>query len=83
LERRIYDLLADLGAVALERTQLLQVAQTRLEREQWIREFGERVMRIPDLKAMMAQAAQSLQEAVQADGVVVALTAEGDGGATE
>ena len=78
LEARLYRVLADLGGVALERTELVQQAETRLERERWIRQFGEQVLRIPSLEAMIVEAAQSLQEAVRADGVVISLVAPED-----
>lgn len=72
-EVQLYRIIEDLGGVALAHIQLVQVAEARVEQERWLREFGERVMRVPDLDAMMAQAAQSLQDAVQADGVVVSI----------
>ena len=73
LEVQLYRIIKDLGGAALARIQLVQDAEARVERERWLREFGERVMRMPDLDTMMAEAAQSLQDVVQADGVVVSI----------
>ena len=70
---QLYRIIKDLGGAALARIQLVQDAEARVERERWLREFGERVMRMPDLDTMMVQAAESLQDVVQADGVVVSI----------
>jgi len=59
--------------VALERTLLILEAQTRLEQERWIREFGEQLMRLSDLRVVMEQATGSLRELVKADGVTLTL----------
>ncbi len=75
LERQLYRVLADLCGVALERIKLVQDAQTRLNRERWIRQFADQMMRIPDLQTMVVEAAEALQDVVQAEGVVVSLTA--------
>lgn len=72
-EMQLYRIIEDLGGAALARIHVMQVAEARVERERWLREFGERVMRMPDLNTMMAEAAQALQDAVQADGVVVSI----------
>jgi GAF domain-containing protein len=74
LQGQLQRVLANLATVALERIRLLHEAQTRVSRERWLREFGEQVMRIPDLEMMVAQSAQLLQDAVQADGVLLSLT---------
>jgi hypothetical protein len=74
LETQVYRAVEEFGSVTLERIASLREVQTRLEREQWLREFSERVLQTPDLEAMLAQAAQSLQEVVYADGVIAALT---------
>lgn len=73
LESQLYRIIKDLGGAALARIKLIQDAEARVERERWLREFGERVMRMPDLDTMMVQAAESLLDAVQADGVVVSI----------
>ena len=73
LQGQLQRVLANLATVALERIRLLHEAQTRVSRERWLREFGEQVMRIPDLEMMVAQSAQMLQDAVQADGVLLSL----------
>lgn len=78
LQGQLYRVLADLAGVALERMRLVQAAHTRLERERWLRDFGERVMRLPDLKSLMTESTQLLQQVVQADGVVVSLVASDD-----
>ncbi|MGC9395256.1 MAG: GAF domain-containing protein [Anaerolineae bacterium] len=74
LETQIYRAIGEFGGVTLEKIALLREAQTRLAQEQWLREFSERVLQTPDLEAMLAQAAQSLQDVVHADGVVATLT---------
>ncbi|MFN2108229.1 MAG: GAF domain-containing protein [Anaerolineae bacterium] len=74
LETQVYRAVEAFGSVTLERIASLREVQTRLAREQWLREFSERVLQTPDLEAMLAQAAQSLQEVVYADGVIAALT---------
>lgn len=74
LETQIYRAIGEFGGVMLERIASLREAQTRLAQEQWLREFSERVLQIPDLEAMLMQAAQSLQEVAYADGVVATLT---------
>ncbi|MBN2004977.1 MAG: GAF domain-containing protein [Anaerolineae bacterium] len=79
LQGQLYLVLADLAGRALERIWLLQQAQTHLESERWIREFGEAVMRIPDLATMVAQSAALLQDVSKADGVLVSLSASEQG----
>ncbi len=74
LETQLYRAIGEGGSVTLERIALLREAQTHLAQEQWLREFGERVLQTPDLEAMLTQAMQSLQEVAYADGVVAALT---------
>ncbi len=73
LETQLYRLMGELAGVTLERIAVIHETQVQLERERWLREFGERVVRIPDLEMMMAQAAQSLRDVVQADGVVASI----------
>lgn len=79
LQGQLYRVLADLAGRALERIWLLQQAQSHLESERWIREFGEAVTRIPDLATMIAQSAALLQEVSMADGVLVSLSAPEQG----
>ncbi|MBN2391041.1 MAG: GAF domain-containing protein [Anaerolineae bacterium] len=74
LEMQIYRAIGEFGGVTLERIALLDEVQTRLAQEQWLREFGERVLQTPDLEAMLAQATQSLRDIAYADGVVAAVT---------
>lgn len=74
LETQSYRAIGEFGGVALKKIASLLEAQTRLAQEQWLREFSERVLQTPDLEAMLAQAAQSLQDVVHADGVVATLT---------
>ncbi len=73
LETQLYRIIGELAGVILERIAVIQEAQMQLGRERWLREFGERVIRIPDLEMMIAQAAQSLQDVVQADGVIASI----------
>lgn len=73
LETQLYRAIGECGSVTLERLALLREAQVQLAQEQWLREFGERVLQTPDLEAMLTQAMQSLQEVAYADGVVAAL----------
>ncbi len=74
LETQLFRVIGEGGSVTLERIALLREVQTRLAQEQWLREFGERVLQTPDLEAMLTQAMQSLQEVASADGVAAALT---------
>lgn len=74
LERQLYRVLADLSGVALERIKLVQESQMRLERERWIRQFADHMMRIPDLQTMVVEAAEALREVVQAEGVLISLS---------
>ncbi len=78
LQMQLYRTLSDLAGIALERTALVQRIEARLERERWVQDFGEQVMRIPDLETIMTQSVQALQEIAQADGVMVALTVPED-----
>jgi len=79
LQGQLQRVLTNLATVALERIRLLHEAQTRVGRERWLREFGEQVLRIPDLETMVAQSAQLLQDAVQAESVLVSLAPPGEG----
>lgn len=72
-EEQLYRTLADIAAVTLQRLQLLEASQRRVERELRLREFSDQVLGIFDLQVMVAQAARSLQALADADGVVVAL----------
>ncbi len=73
LETQLYRIIGELAGVTLERIAVIQEARTQLGRERWLREFSERVIRIPELEMLIAQAAQSLQDVVQADGVIAAI----------
>jgi GAF domain-containing protein len=79
LQAQLYRVLADMSGVALERTMLVRQAESRLERERWIREFGEHVMRIPDLETVLVQSTELLQNAVQADSILVSLLPPDEG----
>lgn len=74
LETQLYNVLSDLSAVALERMKLVLDAQGRLGRERWIRDFSGKMMRISDMQLMVVQAAESLQQAVGADGVILSVS---------
>jgi GAF domain-containing protein len=73
LETQLYRIIGELAGVTLDRIAVIREAQMQLGRERWLREFGERVVRIPDLEMMIAQAARSLQDVVQADGVIASI----------
>ncbi|MBN1876242.1 MAG: GAF domain-containing protein [Anaerolineae bacterium] len=73
MEEQLYQVLADLAEVALERVQLVRSAQRRLNEERWMREFTEQMMRVPTLPAVVEQATKSLQTLVNADGVLITL----------
>ncbi|HQK13025.1 MAG TPA: GAF domain-containing protein [Anaerolineae bacterium] len=79
LEMQLYRVIGDLTSVTLERIAVVQEAQRQLEQERWLREFGERVIRTPDLEAMLVQAAQALQDIARADGVRATLVTPADG----
>ncbi|MEJ5309539.1 MAG: GAF domain-containing protein [Anaerolineae bacterium] len=73
LETQLYRVIGEGGSVTLQRLALLREVQTQLAQEQWLREFGERVLQTPDFETMLTQAVQSLQEVAYADGVIAAL----------
>lgn len=77
-EQQLYLALADMAGVAMERTLLVQQSQERVTREHWMREFAERMLGTLDLREMMATAATSLKELLQADGVAVAFERSDD-----
>ncbi len=72
-EEQLYRTLSDIAAVALQRLDLLEASQRRVEQELRLREFSDQMLGIFDLQVMVAQAARSLQTLVDADGVIVAL----------
>ena len=74
LETQLYRLIGELGGATLSKIRAVQEAQAQLERERWLGEFSDRAIRIPDLETLLTQAAQSLQDVVQADGVIASLT---------
>jgi GAF domain-containing protein len=77
-EQQLYLALADMAGVAMERTLLVQQSQERVTREHWMREFAEQMLGTLDLREMMATAATSLKELLQADGVAVAFERSDD-----
>jgi DNA-binding LacI/PurR family transcriptional regulator/GAF domain-containing protein len=61
---RLYEVLSDQAAVALERAELLEQAQQRAEREQQSREMIDHIRRAVDLDQALGAAAEELSRAM-------------------
>jgi DNA-binding LacI/PurR family transcriptional regulator/GAF domain-containing protein len=62
---RLYEVLSDQAAVALERAELLEEAQRRAVREQQARQMIEHIRRAVDLEQALEIAAEELSQAMQ------------------
>jgi GAF domain-containing protein/HAMP domain-containing protein len=76
---RIYEVLVEQAAVALERARLLEVASRRVTEEATLRAVGDRMALATGMEAVVQSAAQSLREVLKASGVYVQLGVEGNG----
>ncbi|MFL7790662.1 MAG: GAF domain-containing protein, partial [Anaerolineae bacterium] len=70
---RLYEVLSDQAAVALERAELLEQAQQRAEREQQSRQMIDRIRRAVDLDQALGAAAEELSRAMGVPHVSVEL----------
>lgn len=61
---RLYEVLSDQAAVALERAELLERAQRRAEQEQQAREMVDRIRRAVDLEQALEAAAEEISRAM-------------------
>lgn len=73
---RLYEVLSDQAAVALERAQLLEEAQRRAEREAQTRQMIDRIRRSMDMTQALQVTAESLAQALQVPHVTIELSLE-------
>jgi DNA-binding LacI/PurR family transcriptional regulator/GAF domain-containing protein len=70
---RLYEVLSDQAAVALERAELLEEAQQRATQEQQARQMIDRIRRAVDLEQALEVAAEELSQAMQVPHVSINL----------
>jgi DNA-binding LacI/PurR family transcriptional regulator/GAF domain-containing protein len=70
---RLYEVLSDQAAVALERAELLEEAQRRATREQQARQMVDRIRQAVDLEQALGIAAEELSQAMQVPHVSIDL----------
>jgi DNA-binding LacI/PurR family transcriptional regulator/GAF domain-containing protein len=73
---RLYEVLSDQAAVALERAQLLEQTQQRAAQEQRARQMIDRIRRAPDVEQALQVAAEELSQAMDVPHVSVELGVE-------
>jgi DNA-binding LacI/PurR family transcriptional regulator/GAF domain-containing protein len=73
---RLYEVLSDQAAVALERAELLERAQRRAEQEQQAREMVDRIRRAVDLEQALEAAAEEISRAMGVPHVSIDLSLE-------
>ncbi len=73
---RLYEVLSDQAAVALERAELLEEAQQRAAREQQARQMIDHIRRAVDLEQALEIAAEELSQAMQVPHVTIDLGVE-------
>lgn len=76
---RLYEVLSDQAAVALERAELLEGAQQRAEREQRTRQMIDRIRRAADLEQALSVAAEELSRAMEVPHVSINLSVDASG----
>jgi GAF domain-containing protein len=74
---RLYEVLSDQAAVALERARLLELAQQRAEQEQLTRQMTDRIRRAVDIEQALQTTAEELAQAMKLRHVSVELSLEG------
>ena len=74
---RLYEVLSDQAAVALERAQLMREAQRRAERERMTLQVVNRIRRAVDVERALHVAAEELAQAMQVPHVFIELNVEG------
>jgi len=70
---RVYEVLSDQAALALERTRLLEEAQRRAEWEQLTRQIVDRTRRATDIERALQTTAEGLSEALEVPRVSIEL----------
>ncbi len=73
---RLYEVLSDQAAVALERAQLVERAQRRAEREQMTLRIVDRVRRAVDIEHVLQATAEQIAQAMQVPHVSIELNVE-------
>jgi DNA-binding LacI/PurR family transcriptional regulator/GAF domain-containing protein len=76
---RLYEVLSDQAAVALERAELLEEAQQRAEREQQTRQMIDHIRRAADLEHALSVAAEDLSRAMEVPHVSINLSVSASG----
>jgi GAF domain-containing protein len=76
---RLYEVLSDQAAVALERAELLEEAQQRAEREQQTRRMIDHIRRAVDLEQALGVAAEELSRAMEVPHVSINLSVDASG----
>jgi transcriptional regulator with GAF, ATPase, and Fis domain len=74
---RLYEVLSDQAAVALERAELLEEAQRRAAQEQQARQMIDRIRRAMDLEQALEVAAEELSQAIHVPHVSINLGIDG------
>lgn len=75
---RLYEMLSDQAAVALERARLLEGAQQRAARERVIREISDQMQRATDMETLMHVTAEGLNRALGASCTYARLATEAE-----
>jgi GAF domain-containing protein len=73
---RLYEVLSDQAAVALERAQLLEATQQRAEREQVARRMIEHIRQATNVEQALQTAAEELSQAMDVPHVSIELSLE-------
>jgi hypothetical protein len=74
---RLYEVLSDQAAVALERARLLELAQQRAKQEQLTRQMTDRIRRAMDIEQALQTTAKELAQAMNLRHVSVEISLEG------
>ncbi len=73
VEERLFGNVMDFASAALQRLSLVSTARRRVEIEQQLRGFSDKLADIFDLQLLASNAAQALRTLVEVDGVLVSL----------
>jgi len=79
VERRLHQLLSELGGAALDRSRLLAEASARLDREKALMSVGDRLRSSLDPDVIMRRALQELATVLEADVATIEIAPEADG----
>ena len=83
VERRVHQLLTELGGAALDRSQFLTEARARLEREEVLLSVGERLRSSLDPDVILQRAVQELGQALDAELTTIEIIPESDSQSTD